>query len=69
MLTAGVRHLPVLEEHELIGMVGARDAVRSLTRTVLSELAGPQATFGASEMERELSHLGRVGAPAWAAPV
>jgi CBS domain-containing protein len=36
MLAAGVRHMPVVEENEVVGMVGARDALRSLTETVLA---------------------------------
>lgn len=38
MLAAGIRHMPVVEENEIVGMVGARDALRSLTATVLQGL-------------------------------
>jgi CBS domain-containing protein len=39
MLAAGVRHMPVVDENEVVGMVGARDALRSLTETVLAQVA------------------------------
>ncbi|HET7487803.1 MAG TPA: CBS domain-containing protein [Acidimicrobiales bacterium] len=34
MLTVGVRHLPVIDEGEVVGMVAARDALRVLSAAV-----------------------------------
>jgi hypothetical protein len=39
-------------------MVGARDALRSLTSTVLGGLPGAGPAGQASDLERELAHLG-----------
>ena len=58
MLAAGIRHMPVLDENELVGMVGARDALQSLAKTVRRSLDATLPRHGASELERELAHLG-----------
>lgn len=57
MLAAGVRHMPVVDENEVVGMVGARDALRSLTETVLARLA-PDRHRQAIDLERELAYPG-----------
>lgn len=58
MLAAGIRHMPVVDENQIVGMVGARDALESLTATVLESLAAARVRHGATELERELAHLG-----------
>lgn len=58
MLAAGIRHMPVVDDNELVGMVGARDALRSLTRAALADLDAVHPRHGATELERELAHLG-----------
>lgn len=58
MLVAGVRHLPVVDEGEVIGVVGIRDALRSMTKTVLTAQAAAELPLGPGELVRELSHLG-----------
>lgn len=57
MLAAGIRHMPVVEENEVVGMVGARDALRSLTEAVLAHKSsdGHRLTI---DLERELAHPG-----------
>ena len=57
MLAAGVRHMPVVDENEVVGMVGARDALRSLTQTVLARLS-TDAHRAAMDLERELAYPG-----------
>lgn len=57
MLAAGVRHMPVVDENEVVGMVGARDALRSLTGSVLSHRS-PDGHRLAIDLERELSYPG-----------
>lgn len=44
MLTAGVRHIPVVDDEEVVGMVAARDALRVLADAVPARGAtGPAA--------------------------
>ncbi len=52
MLTAGIRHIPVVDECELVGIVSIRDLV--------TELLGPEhgSLDGALEVEQELAHPG-----------
>lgn len=57
MLAAGIRHMPVVDENEVVGMVGARDALRSLTATMLARVS-PDRHRLAIELERELAHPG-----------
>ena len=57
MLAAGVRHMPVVDENEVVGMVGARDALRSLTESVLARRS-PDGHRLAIDLERELSYPG-----------
>lgn len=57
MLAAGIRHMPVVDDNEVVGMVGARDALRSLTATVLAR-ESPDGHRLAIELERELAHPG-----------
>lgn len=57
MLAAGIRHMPVVEENEVVGMVGARDALRSLTEAVLAHKSSVGQRL-ASDLERELAHPG-----------
>lgn len=57
MLAAGIRHMPVVEENEVVGMVGERDALRSLTEAVLAHKS-PDGHRLAIELERELAHPG-----------
>ena len=57
MLAAGIRHMPVVDENEVVGMVGARDALRSLTETVLARLTPPAHRL-AIDLERELAYPG-----------
>lgn len=54
MLAIGVRHLPVMDEGEVIGMVAARDALRVLSRAI-----APHVThLDVRAVERELAHPG-----------
>lgn len=57
MLAAGVRHMPVVEENEVVGMVGARDALRSLTESLLARVSS-ESHRAAIDLERELAYPG-----------
>ena len=57
MLAAEIRHMPVVDENEVVGMVGALDALRSLTESVLARKA-PDGHRLAIDLERELAHPG-----------
>lgn len=57
MLAAGVRHMPVVDDNEVVGMVGARDALRSLTEALLARTS-PDGHRLAIDLERELAYPG-----------
>ena len=57
MLAAGIRHMPVVDENEVVGMVGARDALRSLTEAVLARRSSDGHRL-AIDLERELAYPG-----------
>ena len=56
MLAAGCRHLPVMEEGEMVGMVSARDALSVLATAVQAPQHG--VTDRSLAVERELAHPG-----------
>ncbi len=52
MLSAGIRHLPIIDECQLVGIVSLRDVTAALVES------GEKLDGGALEVEQELSHPG-----------
>ncbi|HKH88395.1 MAG TPA: CBS domain-containing protein, partial [Acidimicrobiales bacterium] len=58
MLDAGIRHLPVIEEGELVGIVSIRDLAASLAGVGSVRCVNGSRSMSARAVEGELSHPG-----------